>query len=95
MEKRYPAQQKEVRKHLFKFLYRALQIDTKSRDRLAVMPLITEEDKNEVREMVRCLSKQMNELGDEWVLENCTLLSTSWYRRYRSCFVCFSIYLYI
>lgn len=83
LERTYPAQPKEIRKHLFKLLYRALQIDIVSRDKLALMRLVTEEDKMEARELIGHLSQVMEERGDNWVLEDCTLMKTSWYRRYR------------
>lgn len=83
MEQRYPAQPKEIRKHLFKLLYRALAVDTQSRDRLACMRLVSEEDKKEARDLISHLSQVMEERGDPWLVEGCTLLSTSWYRRYR------------
>ena len=48
MERQYPSQPREIRKHLFKLLYRALQQDPISRDFLANCPLKTEEDKKNV-----------------------------------------------
>lgn len=58
-------------------------MDTPSRDLLAVMPLITEKDKNRVRDLIRHLAEFMDNRKDPWLLENCTLLDTSWYKRYR------------
>lgn len=83
MERNYPSQPREIRKHLFKLLYRALQQDPISRDFLANCPLKTEEDKKNVRHMIHRLNEMINEKGDAWQLPDCTLLTTSWYRRYR------------
>ena len=83
-EQQYPAQPKEIRKHLFKLLHRALQVDTASRDRLAVMRLGTKSEKDEVRELVSRLRVIMSGRGDPWVLRGCTTLQSSWYRRHWS-----------
>ena len=83
MERIYPSQPKEIRKHLFKLLYRALMIDTQSRDLLARMKLVSEGDKKQVLDLISYLSQVMEAREDSWLLEDCTLLSTSWYRRYR------------
>lgn len=83
-EAEYPAQPKEVRKHLFKLLHRALQVDTESRARLAVMGLSSPQEKKEMREMVAHLGDVMHARGDAWTLQGCTLLPSSWYNRHRT-----------
>lgn len=58
-------------------------MDTKSRDMLAIMPMVTEEDKNQIRDLIRHLAEFMESRNDPWLLDNCTLLDTSWYKRHR------------
>lgn len=50
---------------------------------LAIMPMVTEEDKNQIRDLIRHLAEFMESRKDPWLLDNCTLLDTSWYKRYR------------
>ena len=83
LEDQYPSQQKEVRKHLFKLLYRGLSVDTESRTKLATMGLKTRSEKEAVRELISRVEKVMREREGEWLIKDCTLRRDSWYRRHR------------
>ena len=84
LEERYPSQPKEIRKHLFKLLYRAIQGNNEYCNNLASMRLSSSEDKQRLREFIHKLADEMREKNDLWLLENCTLLKSSWYNRYRT-----------
>ena len=84
LEEQYPSLQKEIRKHLFKLLHRGLCVDVESRSQLADLRLITKEDKDRVRELIAHVERAVMEReGGEWLVQNSTLRSDSWYRRHR------------
>ena len=83
LEEQYPSLQKEIRKHLFKLLHRGLSVDVESRSQLANLRLITKQDKDRVRELIAHVESVMKEKEGEWLIQNATLRSDSWYRRHR------------